>query len=200
MAYTTKQMRVLAAAEAAVRKSTDPARRKCFLSYHVADADEVTAFIDSFGDVFIPKVLGVSDESPFIDSDDTDYIMDKIREDHLTDSTVTIVLVGKCTWARRFVDWEVYSTLRNDKNNRRSGLLAIELKSVKGDSTLPARVSDNVKRDANKKDVGYARWIAYPISKETLRSYIEDAFTARTSRPSTIVNTRERKKANSTCA
>ena len=52
--------------------------------------------------------------------------MDRIRDYYLTDSSVTIVLVGACTWARKYIDWEVYSTLRRDKNNRLSGLMAIE--------------------------------------------------------------------------
>jgi hypothetical protein len=139
LAYLSGRARVYAAAEAAIQKSTEPTRRKCFVSYHAADADEVAAFINKFGTVFIPKVIGVSDSDPFVDSEDTDYILDKIREKYLTDSTVTIVLVGKCTWARKYVDWEVYSSLRNDKNNPRNGLLAIELPS-RGTGALPARV------------------------------------------------------------
>jgi len=55
MAYTARD-RLLLAAESAARKSTDPSRRKCFLSYHADDVDEVTRFIDKFGDIFIPKV------------------------------------------------------------------------------------------------------------------------------------------------
>src|SRR5437667_8938827 len=122
---TKTQLRLSLAADAAARKSTDPTRRKCFLAYNAADEDELEEFIDSFGDVFIARVLGVTDEDPFVDSEDTDYVMDKIREEYLTDSTVTIPLIGKCTWARKYVDWEVYASLRNDKNNRRNGLLAI---------------------------------------------------------------------------
>jgi hypothetical protein len=122
------------------------ARHKCFISFHQPDEDEVKQFIADFDSVFIPKVLGVSDEDDFIDSDDTDYVIDQIRERYLTDSTVTVVLVGRCTWARRYVDWEVYSTLRNDTLNRRSGLVAITLPSASDYSgkKLPPRVDDNV--------------------------------------------------------
>ena len=171
-------------------------RHKCFVSFHHADEDEVARFIEDFEDAFIPKVLGVSDEDDFIDSDDTDYVMDQIREKYLTDSTVTIVLVGKCTWARRYVDWEVYSTLRNDKNNRRGGLMAVTLPSAADYSRkqLPPRVADNV--DDDKK---YARWWKYPTSVSSLQSLIEEAFLARTSKAHLIVNTRERKKHNSSC-
>jgi hypothetical protein len=36
----------------------------------------------------------------------------RIRQLYLLDSTVTIVLIGKCTWARKFVDWETQASLR----------------------------------------------------------------------------------------
>ena len=58
---------------------------------------EVRQFIESFQNAFIPLVLGVSDEDDFINSKDTANVMDQIQEKYLTDSTVTIVLVGKCT-------------------------------------------------------------------------------------------------------
>jgi MTH538 TIR-like domain (DUF1863) len=32
-----------------------------------------------------------------IDSMDTDYVMGRIRSDYIKDSTVTIVLAGRCT-------------------------------------------------------------------------------------------------------
>src|SRR4051812_34087302 len=73
--------------------SQQAVRHKCFVSYHHADQAECEQFIDSFEDVFVPRVLGVSDEGDFIDSDDSDYVMDEIREKYLTDSTVTIILV-----------------------------------------------------------------------------------------------------------
>lgn len=194
---TTARGRLLLAAERAVARSQDPSRHKCFLSYHRDDVEEVEAFIESFGEVFIPRVLGVTDEDDFIDSADTDYIMDCIREKYLTDSTVTIVLIGKCAWARRYIDWEVYSTLRNDKSNRRSGLMAVTLPSVANDATrkLPARVNDNVIDETN----GYARWWKYPTSAEGLRSKIEIAFNARSTLDHLIDNTRARKLTNSVC-
>ena len=46
-------------------------------------------------------------EQDIIDIDNTDYVMRRIRELYLKDSTVTIVLIGKCTWARRSIDWEI---------------------------------------------------------------------------------------------
>lgn len=182
------------------RKSDGTIRHKCFLSYHSDDAEEVLEFVESFDSVFIPKCVGVSEEDPWIDSEQTDYIMDRIREKYLTDSTVTIVLVGRCTWARKFLDWEVYSSLRRDKVNRLNGLLALQLPSAaKSSPSLPDRVKDNIQRDANKNDTGYARYYVYPNSDRTLQGWIEDAFTARNTRGHLVVNTRDRKKYNSSC-
>jgi len=141
----------------------------------------------------------VSDSDPFVDSDNTDYILGRIREKYLTDSTVTLVLLGKCTWARKYVDWEVYSSLRNDSHNRRNGLLAIELAS-RGNARLPARVDDNVVRDSNGGDIGYARFYVYPRYASILRAWIEDAWAARTQRAHLIDNSRARRRNNAACS
>jgi len=185
------------AATAALR-SNDPTRHKCFISYHHDDQDEVEAFVDTFGDVFIAKALGVSSDDDFIDSDDKDYVMRRIRELYLKDSTVTMVLLGKCTWSRRFVDWEVASTLRNDPNNKRSGLMAINLPSAPDSGKrLPDRVSDNI--TGGKGTDGYARWWVYPSSGASLRSWIDIAFESRTSLGHLVDNARDLFKNNRSC-
>jgi hypothetical protein len=192
---TVGQYRLIEAARKAEVSSSDPTRHKAFISYHADDAEEVKTFVDSFGHVFIPKVIGVSDEDDFIDSSDTDYVMQRIRDKYLRDSTVTIVMIGDCTWARRYVDWEIYSTLRRDKLNRLSGLMAVTLPSVSNSSCeLPPRLDDNVNADRL-----YARWWKYPASGDQLRQCIEDAFRARTTRAHLINNTRDRKKYSSSC-
>lgn len=193
MTFTSRQ-RLIRVAESAAAKG-DQTRHKCFLSYHASDSDEVADFVEDFGDVFIPRVIGVSEEDDFIDSDDTDYVMDRIREKYLRDSTVTIVLIGQCTWARRFVDWEVYSSLRNDKLNRRSGLMAVTLRSrADKDRQLPARVGDNVDDDKL-----YARWWKYPTSGSSLKNMIQEAFDARTTKAHLINNKRDRRLRNASC-
>ena len=125
--------------------------------------------------------------------------MRRVRELYLTDSTVTIVLIGRCTWARKYVDWEIASTLRNDSNNKRSGLLGIRLPSAGIKSSLPARLNDNLGTSGGAD--GYARYIIYPPNDDFLRTTIEDAFTARSdySRYSLIDNTRELFKINRHC-
>jgi hypothetical protein len=183
-------------ADAAAKRSVDPSRHKVFISHHAANRDEVAAFLDSFGHVMIPRTIGVSDDDDFIDSFNTDYVMDKIREKYLTNSTVTIVMIGGCTWARKYVDWEVFSTLRNDRLNRRSGLLAITLPSMSNNSNrrLPPRVDDNVRDNQL-----YARWWKYPSNADQVRRYVEEAFQARSNRAHLIDNSRVRKVNNSPC-
>jgi len=197
---TDSHRRLEAIAKRASSRSTNPERHQCFISYHQDDETEAEDFIDTYSDVFIAKVLGVSDEDDFIGSDDTDYVMRRIRELYLTDSTVTIVLVGKCTWARKYVDWEIASTLRNDDNNKRSGLLGITLPSAANHSGKqpPARLQDNLPPTGG---AGYARWKKYPTSKSSLSDWIDDAFSARTSssRYELIDNTMSLYKNNRAC-
>lgn len=190
--------RLIRAAKTAEFKTKFAARHKCFLSYAAADIDEVAGFVDDFGAAFIPRVIGVSEDDPFVNSDDDDYVMEQIRERYLWDSTVTIVLVGRCTWARRFVDWEIYSSLRDGRVNRTNGLMAIQLPSIDGTSTsIPERLYDNVPTDRHDR---YARYYRYPPSESVLRTNIDDAFLARSSRVDLIENSKPRKRVNLSCS
>jgi hypothetical protein len=180
----------------ASERKDDDTRHKCFISYRVTDLEEVEQFLDDFGTEFIPRSVGVSEEDDFIESDDDDYIKRRIRDLYLTDSTVTILLVGACTWSRKFVDWELSSSLRNDSSNRRNGLLAISLPSAQG-STLPQRVKDNWVYE--EPDLSYALYKKYPTSTPLLRDQIERAFLARSAKAGLVNNARALRKNNSQC-
>ncbi|MBW3633953.1 MAG: TIR domain-containing protein [Chloroflexi bacterium] len=188
---------VAAVRSAALRGTPRPVRHKCFISYHGADIDGVTQLVDDFNDVFIPRVVGVSDSDYLkdpVNSQDEEYIKAQIGARYLSDSTVTILYVGKCTWARKYVDWELSSTLRDDSVNKRNGLLAIT-SSDRSTNTLPERFTDNWASDGSL----YARYQYYPTSESSLRGWIEDAFQARTSRWHLINNSRALRKTDSTC-
>ncbi len=185
-----------AVALAARTHTATPVRHKCFISYHGADIDAVTEFVERYADVFIPRVIGASDSDHFTDpvnSKDEEYIKDQIGSKYLSDSTVTILFMGKCTWARKYVDWELSSTLKDGAVNKRSGLMAIT-QADKVSHPLPDRFSDNHK--GNEK---YARYYYYPTSDSQLRGWIEDAFQARNTRSSLIDNSRSLRKYNSSC-
>lgn len=177
-------------------------RRKCFISYHHADQDEVDEFVRTFDhdrDVFISRGLGREMSDDIINSNNTDYVMRRIRELYLRDSTVTIVMMGKCTWARRYVDWELQSSLRSGETVKPNGLLGIKLPSYpKRDGQYPNRLNLNLKQDDSQEDC-YARWIEYPTRKDTLSNAIEAAFQRRSTHKKWINNPRDRFSYNRSC-
>ena len=71
-----------------------------------------------------------------IESYDEDYIMRKIREDYLSDSTVTIVLIGTRSaevlgaYEQRFIKREVQASLYHGANNTKNGILGVVLPSM----------------------------------------------------------------------
>ncbi|MFJ3138993.1 TIR domain-containing protein [Streptomyces sp. NPDC086843] len=151
------------------------ARRKCFISYHHEDEREVHQFIQKFDhvrDIFIARGIGAGMPGDVLNSNNRDYIMRRVRELYLRDSTVTIVMIGKCTWARRYVDWEIASTLRDDVRNKRSGVFGIVLPSAANSPKAPVRLEDNLAS-------GYAQWYHYPTSTMQLSRMIETAYSAR---------------------
>ncbi len=174
--------------------------RKAFITYHHADGDEVGEFIETFDEeheVFIARALGLGMDQDIIESSDTDYVMRRIRELYLKDSTVTIVLIGSCTWARRYVDWEIQASLRHGDVITANGLLGVKLRSY-GNNGYPNRLNLNLKQSEDQDDC-YARAISYPKSPGTLERWIEDAFEARTTRDHLINNPRERFEYNKKC-
>lgn len=175
-------------------------RHKAFISYHHDDQEEVDDFIQTFDeerDVFIARALGTDMDDTIIKSNDTDYVMRRIRELYLKDSTVTIVLIGKCTGARRYVDWEIQASLRHGETVTPLGLLGIVLPSAGSEPKPPDRLRKNLLGE--KSDEGYARWHWYPRRKDTLASWIDDAYLARFTRADLIVNPRDRFKYNRSC-
>lgn len=173
-------------------------KKKVFISFHQKDRNEVDGFIDTWTDregVFIPKALGVSDTDDFINSANPEYVMSQIREKYLGDSTVRIVLIGTCTHNRRYVDWEIKTSLRQG-DYLPNGLLGILLPSCGTSAHLPQRFQDNWERRGMN---CYARYRAYPTTAQQLADWIEDAYTARTTRPHLIQDSAEMMKYNGKC-
>jgi hypothetical protein len=177
-------------------------KRKVFLSFHQGDRAEVDTFVYRWTQqekVFIPKALGVSANDDFIDSTNPEYVMSKIREKYLGDSTVTIVLVGQCTHSRRYVDWELKASLRRSASPGAAppnGVIGVILPSCGTSAYLPPRLESNwTQGHVN----CYARYWVAPTSAEQLRGWIEDAFSARTSRSALIQNAADMMKYNAKC-
>jgi len=86
----------------------------------------------------------IIDKSMYDDFSDlmNETILRKIRYDHLRDSTVTVVLVGEHTWGRKWVDWEIHSSLRSYGDRTRNGLVGIYLPNH---SRRHFRLTDNIR-------------------------------------------------------
>ena len=155
---------------------TNQIRHKTFISYHHDDQEEVDQFIETYDhdrDVFIARAVG-SDQTldELIDSNDDEYVMRRIREEHIQDSSVTLVFIGKNTWSRKFVDWELASSLhQGPKAGLPNGVLAI-LSPGLSEAILPDRFVDNW-------ETGYAKLYPYPKDKTQLTKWIDQAFEAR---------------------
>ena len=102
-----------------------------------------------------------------MDSDDPDYINRKIREDYIYGSSITIVLCGSETHKRRFVDWEIYSTLHYE-HALLGILLPTALKTIDSKVIVPFRLHHNLQS-------GYAYHIDWPTNAEGLKTAIETA-------------------------
>ena len=101
---------------------------KCFISFKTQDIDYKKKIQEDMGIEMIDKSLNEP-----INSDNEDYIMRKIREDYLADSTVTIYLIGEYSAENSFLQDQTYikrelqASLYNGENNTKNGILGVVL-------------------------------------------------------------------------
>ena len=173
-------------------------KRRVFISHYKGDSREVEAFIDYFANqqkILTPYVLGANNNDDFIESTNTNYVMTQIRKKYLLDTTVTIVLLGSCTHSRRYVDWEIKSSLRQGEYTP-NGLMGIILPSQGSRAHLPLRLEANLTSGHTN---CYARFWSYPSTADQLGEWIEDAYSARTNRAHLIRNAQDILKKNARC-
>ncbi len=159
------------------------AKRKVFISFHHKGEQKVVDdFIKKFSEDY--EVFTDSSLSDAVDSDDAEYLNDVCRN-AIKGTSVTIVMIGKQTGCRKFVDWEIRYTLHLEH-----GLVGISRPNLEdGDACLPNRLSDNRKS-------GYAEWYKYPSSAASLKSMIDEAYNADTSK---VDNSRQKMKRSTSC-
>ncbi len=103
---------------------------KVFISYHHEkdqDYKDSLVSMDERYEIFIDGSVDTGDISDRLSHEE---IREKIRDEYLRDSTVTIVLVGTETKGRKHVDWEIYSSMIDGKVNKKSGILVVNLPST----------------------------------------------------------------------
>lgn len=107
---------------------------KCFISFKTED-EKYKKEIRNWSDDNKVDMIDKSLNTP-IDSDDEEYIMRKIRQDYLSDSTVTIVLIGEYSSEdlgedeQKFIKRELQASLYNGEGNTRSGILGVVLPAM----------------------------------------------------------------------
>ena len=112
---------------------------KVFISYKKEDLQ----FKNQLVSLFNQNKVDVIDKSlnDIIPSDNLDYVMQVLRRDYLSDSTVTIFLIGEHSSEREgndfqgrphqaFIKKELQATLFDRENNSRSGLLGVVLPNM----------------------------------------------------------------------
>ena len=101
-----------------------------FISYHHANdqlyKDELIKLGNSFG-LFSDESVDTGEISEDLDDQ---IIRERIRDEYLRDSTVTVLLVGLETKYRKHIDWELYSSMFAGTRNRKSGVLVVNLPST----------------------------------------------------------------------
>lgn len=107
---------------------------KVFISYHHSNDQAYKDYLVKFNqehNIFDDQSVDTGE----IDDDlDDETIREKIRDDYLKDTSVTILLVGTETKYRKHIDWEIYSSMYDGKVNKKSGILVITLPSTKCDN------------------------------------------------------------------
>ena len=145
-----------------------PTRRRIFVSYHHG-VDQ--AYYDEWTRFFHDQYDAVFDNSleRRIDSDDVQYVIQRIRDTFIASTSCTIVLLGAQTPQRKYVDWEIKATL--DKEH---GLVGIVLPtcqlSSSGGPICPTRfVQDYASGHAR---LGYRHSLTVDVLKQLIESAV----------------------------
>lgn len=104
---------------------------KCFISFKTEDFPYKKHILEELKVDLVDKSLHEA-----INSDDEHYIMRKIREDYLRDSTVTIHLIGAKSaetfgWEeQKFIKRELQASLYHGEGNTQNGILGVVLPNM----------------------------------------------------------------------
>jgi hypothetical protein len=159
---------------------------RLFISCSRNDQPYRKRFKDLFGSLF--EIDSVP-QSATGGEDSSAYIQSLIQGNHITVISVVIVLVGKDTWGRKHIDWEIAAALTK-KADGYSGLMGLCLPTHPAfrnieykTGIVPYRLVDNI-------NSGYAKFYDWTESEGDMRLWIKDAFQARINRAEMINNTR----------
>ena len=101
--------------------------KKVFISYHHENDQQDKEYLSQlakYENVFEDCSVEVGDIDDNLSSE---AIRQKIRDEFLRDTQVTILLCGTETKTRKHIDWELKSSMIDGKINKKSGILVINL-------------------------------------------------------------------------
>lgn len=154
---------------------------KVFVSYHHTPGDQAyrndfEKLFNDYHQIIISKSVQIGEIDPNLT---TETIRQKIRDEYIRDSTVTVVLIGPETWKRKHVDWEIGTTIRHTESNPRGGLLGILLptyplysKNQYNPYTIPPRFYYNL-------ECGFAKIYKWSTNPIEVQKWIHEAFERR---------------------
>ena len=116
---------------------------KVFVSFHHANDQKYKEGLVSWAEKNKVFIDGSVDMGEIPEDWDDQKIREYIRDEHLKDTTVTILLVGTETKNRKHIDWELYSSMYDGTVNKKSGIIVILLPSVKSEYYTCAHSSDS---------------------------------------------------------
>ena len=159
-------------------------RHNVFLSYHHnQDQTHKNRFVRMMGDNIVDKSVDLGDIPD--GHPPTESTLQRIREEFIAQASVTMVLIGPCTWKRKYVDWEIGASLRDTCTNPRCGLLGILLPNHPdyGEGTysphrIPPRLADNCNEN-----IAFASIYDWTDNPTEVRRWIHQAFLRRRKQP-----------------
>lgn len=161
-------------------------QRNCFVSYHHENDQKYLSKLR--------KVIGGMKVADYSLKDDIGHLTEetiykKVRT-KMRNCSVTIVLVGERTGHRKWIDWEIWASLRSYTHPvdtflsfKPNGLLVIFLPV--NEHSIPERLQDNI-------NSGYAVCMKWENLEKDFESKVNYAYWNRTNNKYKINNTRER--------
>ena len=159
-------------------------RHNVFVSYyHDEDQEYKEQFVQMMGDNLVDKSVNLGDIIG--ENLPNETILQEIRENYIAQVSVTVVLIGRCTWQRKYVDWEIGASLRDTRTNPRCGLLGILLpthpnfqKRTYNAHLIPPRLADNCNGEGS-----FASIYDWSRDATIVRRWIHSAFLRRSKQP-----------------
>lgn len=164
--------------------------RNCFVSYHHDnDQNYLSKLRKTITNMWVAD-YSLKDDIGHLTGD---TIYKKVRE-KMRNCSVTVVLIGERTGHRKWIDWEIWASLRSYthpydqlKSFKPNGLLAIYLPV--DSHSVPNRLQDNI-------DSGYAVSMKWKNLERDFESKVNYAYWNRTNNDYKIENSRERMDSN----